>query len=170
LSDDITVKDVMKSIFDYPHVPYWFSIGQAAKIIKVSFLKTKKYYSKMAVLVFDEKYNLIGILTLRNVLKSINPGLLTLCDDTQRDDGRLLSTVSHGGIAGSKESKERPVSEIMAPTKIFVGPDETLARAACIMLKNDLALLPVMEDGKKLAGLVSIADIFDGITSEALKE
>jgi Mg/Co/Ni transporter MgtE len=159
----------MKSIFDYPHVPYWFSIGQAAKIVKVSFLKTKKYYSKMAVLVFDEKYNLIGVLTLRNILKSIYPGLLTLCDDVQQDDEQSLST-SQSGIAGAKESKERPVSEIMAPTKIFVGPDETLARAACIMLQNDLALLPVMEDGKKLAGLVSIADIFDGITSEALKE
>jgi CBS domain-containing protein len=170
LSDNITVKDVMKSIFDYPHVPYWFSIGQAAKIIKVSFLKTKKYYSKMAILVFDEKYNLIGVLTLRNILKSINPGLLTLCDDVQRDDEQSLSTVGHGGIAGSKEFKERPVSEIMAPTKIFVGPDETLAKDACIMLQNDLALLPVMEDRKRLVGLVSIADLFDGIASEALKE
>jgi CBS domain-containing protein len=169
LSDDITVKDVMKSIFDYPHVPYWFSIGQAAKIVKVSFLKTKKYYSKMAILVFDEKYNLIGILTLRNILKSINPGLLTLCDDVQRDDEQSLST-SQSGIAGSKEFKERPVNEIMAPAKIFVGTDETLARAACIMLQNDLALLPVMEDGKRLVGLVGIADVFDGITSEALKE
>jgi CBS domain-containing protein len=170
LSDDMTVKDVMKSIFDYPHVPYWFSIGQAVKIINVSFLKTKKYYSKMAVLVFDEKYNLIGVLTLRNILRSINPGLLTLCNDVQPDDERLLATVSHGGIAISKEFKERPVSEIMAPIKIFVGPDETLARAACIMFQKDLALLPVIEDGKKLAGLVSIADVFDGITSEALKE
>jgi CBS domain-containing protein len=170
LSDNITVKEVMKSIFDYPHVPYWFSIGQAAKIIKVSFLKTKKYYSKMAVLVFDEKYNLLGILTLRNVLKNINPGFLALCDDVPRDDGPLSATVSHGGITGSKEFKERPVSEIMAPSKIFVGPDETLARAACIMLRDDLALLPVMEDGKRLVGLVSIADVFEGITSEALKE
>ena len=170
MSDNVTVKDVMKSIFDYPHVPYWFSIGQAAKIVNVSFLKTKKYYSKMAVLVFDEKYNLIGVLTLRNILKSINPGLLTLCDDVQQDDEHSLSTVSHGGIAGSKEFKERPVNEIMAPAKIFVGTDETLAKAAGIMLQNDLALLPVMEDGKRLVGLVSIADVFDGITSEAMKE
>jgi CBS domain-containing protein len=160
----------MKSIFDYPHVPYWFSIDQAVKIIKVSFFKTKKYYSSMAILVFDEKYNLIGVLTLRNILKSIYPGLLTLCDDVQRDDEQSLSTVSHGGIAGSKEFMERPVSEIMAPAKIFVGPDETLAKAACIMLRNDLPLLPVMEDGKRLVGLVSIADAFDGITSEAMKE
>ncbi len=124
----------------------------------------------MAILVFDEKYNLIGILTLRNILKSINPSLLTLCDDVQRDGEQSLSTVSYGGIAESKEFKERPVSEIMAPAKIFVGPDETLARAACIMLQNDLPLLPVLENGKKLVGLVSIADVFDGIASEALKE
>lgn len=148
MSDNITVKDVMKSIFDYPHVPYWFSIGQAIKIIKVSFFKTKKYYSSMAILVFDEKYNLIGILTLRNILKSINPSLLTLCDDVQRDGEHSLSTVSHGGIADSKEFKERPVNEIMDPAKIFVVPDETLSKAACIMLQNDLPLLPILENGK----------------------
>jgi CBS-domain-containing membrane protein len=160
----------MKSIFDYPHVPYWFSIGQAAKIIKVSFLKTKKYYSKMAVLVFDEKYNLIGILTLRNILRSISPGLLSLCEDSQTDGGQSLSSVGHGVTAGSKDFKERPVNEIMLPAKIFVGTDETLAKAACIMLQNDLPLLPVMEDGKRLVGLVSIADVFEGIATEALKE
>jgi CBS domain-containing protein len=160
----------MKSIFDYPHVPYWFSIGQAAKIIKVSFLKTKKYYSKMAVLVFDEKYNLIGILTLRNILRSISPSLLGLCEDSQTDVGQSLSSVGRGGAAGRKDFKERPVNEIMLPAKIFVGPDETLAKAACIMLRHDLPLLPVMEEGKKLAGLVSIADVFEGITTEALKE
>jgi CBS domain-containing protein len=87
----------------------------------------------------------------------------------QKDDEQSLST-SQSGIAESKEFKERPVNEIMTPAKIFVGKDETLARAACIMLQNDLALLPVMEDGKRLVGLVGIADLFDGITSEALKE
>ena len=60
MSDSKVVKDVMTGIFEYPHVPYWFTIGQAIRIVKVSFLSTKKYPDPMAILVFDEKYNLHG--------------------------------------------------------------------------------------------------------------
>ena len=30
MSNGKVVKDVMIGIFEYPHVPYWFSIGQAS--------------------------------------------------------------------------------------------------------------------------------------------
>jgi len=160
----------MKSVFGYPHVPYWFSIGQAIRIIKVTFLKTKKYFSSMAILVFDEKYNLIGILTLRNILKSIEPSLLTMCGDVAADNEEQTTSVNDGGIPATKGFLARPVREIMVPVKLFVGPDETLAKAACLMLQNDLVLLPVMDDKKRLAGLVGIADVFEGIADGVLKE
>jgi len=54
------IQDIMVGIFDYPHIPYWFSISQAIKIIRVSFMDSKKSPDPMAVLVFDEKYNLMG--------------------------------------------------------------------------------------------------------------
>jgi len=160
----------MESVFDYPHVPYWFSIGQAIRIIKVTFLKTKKYFSSMAILVFDEKYNLIGILTLRNILKSIEPSLLTMCEDVAADNKEQTTSVNGSGIPAIKGFLARPVSEIMVPVKLFVGPDDTLAKAACMMLQNDLVLLPVMDDKKRLAGLVGIADVFEGIADGVLRE
>lgn len=74
MSDSKVAKDVMIGIFDYPHVPYWFSISQAIRIIKVSFLSTKKYPDPMAILVFDEKYNLMGTLTLKDILGVLSRG------------------------------------------------------------------------------------------------
>jgi len=166
--DNLTAGDVMESVFDYPHVPYWFTVGQAIRIIKVTFLKTKKYVSSMAILVFDEKYNLIGILTLRGILKSIGPGLLPANADALPDDESART--ADGEISLPKQFMERQVSKIMIPVQHFVAPDEPLVNAARIMIENDLVLLPVLENKRKLVGLVSIADIFGGIAGRTPKE
>ncbi len=76
------VKDLMVNIFDYPHIPYWFSVAQAARIIKVSFLNAKKCLEPIAILVFDEKYNLLGTLTLRDILRGIEPKFTQTTDET----------------------------------------------------------------------------------------
>lgn len=66
-----TVKEVMVGVSKYPHVPHWCSIGMAIKIVKLTFLDTNKYYVPMAILVLDEKYDLVGILTLKDVFGKI---------------------------------------------------------------------------------------------------
>lgn len=38
MSDSKVVKDIMVGIFDHPHIPYWFSISQAIRIVKASFI------------------------------------------------------------------------------------------------------------------------------------
>src|SRR5512135_2618786 len=81
MSNGKTAKDVMIGIFEYPHVPYWFSINQAIRIVKVSFISEKKYPDPMAILVFDEKYNLMGTLTLKDILKGLEPKFLKTPSD-----------------------------------------------------------------------------------------
>src|SRR4030042_6841629 len=73
MSKSKVVKDLMIDVFDYPHVPYWFTIGQAIKIIKVSFVSSKKYPEPLAILVFDEKYNLMGTIALKDILSGLEP-------------------------------------------------------------------------------------------------
>jgi CBS domain-containing protein len=93
----------------------------------------------MAVLVFDEKYNILGTLTLGDILKGLE----------------------------SKDKVESPVSEIMVPAKFFVEPGDPISKAAELMLKNDLTLLPVIEeDKKKFVGVVRMIEIFDDLTSD----
>ena len=43
------------------------------RIIKVSFISAKKYPEPLAILVFDEKYNLLGTLTLKDILRGLEP-------------------------------------------------------------------------------------------------
>jgi len=137
MSESKVVKDLMIDVFEYPHVPYWFTIKQAVMVIKKSVLGTEKCIHPLAVLVFDEKYNILGTLTLKDILKGLE----------------------------SKEKAERPVSEVMIPAKLFVEPDDPATKATDLMLNNDLILLPVIENKKKFVGVVRMIEIFDELTS-----
>jgi Mg/Co/Ni transporter MgtE len=173
MSDSKVAKDVMIGIFEYPHVPYWFSIGQAIRIVKVSFISTKKYPDPMAVLVFDEKYNLMGTLTLKDILKGLEPRFMKPSEKAQglKEDESALSLIWDTLFdKGSKELAEKPVSEIMVPAKYFVEPSDPLTKAAYLMLHHDLILLPVLEDKKKFVGLVRMIEVFDEISGAILKD
>src|SRR4030065_2490365 len=105
MSKGKVVKDLMIDVFEYPHVPYWFTIKQAIMVIKKSVLGTEKCIHPLAVLVFDEKYNILGTLTLKDILKGLE----------------------------SKEEEDSPVSEVMIPAKLFVEPDDPTSKAADLM-------------------------------------
>jgi Mg/Co/Ni transporter MgtE len=137
MSTGKVVKDVMIDVFEYPHVPYWFTIKQAIMVIKKSVIGTEKCIHPMAVLVFDEKYNILGTLTLNDILKGLE----------------------------SKDKEDSPVSEVMVPAKFFVEPIDPISKAAEQMLTNNLILLPVIEDKKKFVGVVRMIEIFDELTS-----
>ena len=173
MSDSKVAKDVMIGIFEYPHVPYWFSISQAIRIIKVSFLSTKKYLDPMAILVFDEKYNLMGTLTLKDLLRGLEPRFMKPTTKAQvpEEDETSLSLIWDSLFdKESRELAEKPVSEIMAPAKYFVEPTDPITKAAYLMLHHDLVLLPVLEDKKKFIGLVRMIEVFDEISNAILKE
>ena len=173
MSNGKVVKDVMISIFEYPHVPYWFSISQAVRIVKVSFLSAKKYPDPMAVLVFDEKYNLMGTITLKDILKGLEPRFLKPSDKAQvpAEDETGLSLIWDTLFDKStKDLGEKPVSEIMASAKYFVEPGDPVTKAAYLMLQHELILLPVLENKKKFVGLVRMIEVFDTISDAVLKE
>ena len=106
-------------------------------VIKKSVIGSEKCIHPMAVLVFDEKYNILGTLTLKDILKGLE----------------------------SKDKEETPVSEVMIPAKFFIEPDDPISKAADLILDNDLILLPVIENKKKFVGIVRMIEIFDELTS-----
>jgi CBS domain len=173
MSDSKVAKDVMIGIFEYPHVPYWFSIAQAIRIVKVSFISSKKYPDPMAILVFDEKYNLMGTLTLKDILRGLEPRFLKPSEKAQvpvEDESALSLIWDTLFTKGTKDLAEKPVSEIMVPAKHFVEPTDPITKAAYLMLHHDLVLLPVLENKKKFVGLVRMIEVFDEISNAILKE
>jgi len=62
MADRSTARELMIDVFEYPHLPYWFTIKQAVGVIRKSLIKTEKCVHPKVIFVFDEKYNLIGYL------------------------------------------------------------------------------------------------------------
>jgi len=94
-----------------------------------------------------KKGKLVGIVTDRD-LKEASPSKATTLD--VHEIYYLLSEIK--------------VKDIMAKNPIAIGPDESVEKAAAIMLENRLSGLPVIED-KNLVGIITQTDIFKALTS-----
>lgn len=168
MSKEKVVKDVMVDVFGYPHIPYWFTTKNAMDIIKKSFLETDSCARPMAVLVFDQQYNLMGLVTIKNILLALEPKTIKSmsikdADIAMMDENGLLNFESKIFYEEMKDLAQKPVSEIMTPVKTFVSPQDSIVKAGFLMIRHNLTILPVLEEGKKLVGVVRLTDVFKEI-------
>ncbi len=172
MSERKAVKDLMIDVFEYPHIPYWFTVKQAIGIVKKSLIGSDKCLRPMVVLVFDEKYNLVGTLSMKEILKGLEPKFLKPTAKAQvhnQDESGLSVLWDTIFNKEAKESAERPVSEVMTPAKFFAAPEDPITKAAYLMLHHDLVLLPVLENKKKFVGVIRMIEVFDELSDAILK-
>ncbi|RJR47917.1 MAG: CBS domain-containing protein [Deltaproteobacteria bacterium] len=161
-----TAKDLMIPLVDYPHIPYWFTLRQAMAIVREAAVKFEGYFEPRAVLVFDEKYQLMGILTLRDIIRGLEPRFLK---GTPLVKGDPSLAVLLGDLFGPnmKEQSQRPVSEVMSPIRVTVNAGDTLPKALFSMIAENVSLVPVMDEGK-VAGMLRLSDLFGEISRVVL--
>lgn len=163
-----TAKEVMIDVFEFPHIPYWFTIKQAIEILK----KTKENAEKkclypQVIMVFDEKDNLMGTLSPLDILKGLEPVFVRtdvreMLADT--DEDRLSEMLANIFISEAKELAGIPVNAVMFPVKAFVSPDDPVTKAALLMLHHNLVILPVLENKKKLIGVLRMQEVFEEVS------
>jgi CBS domain-containing protein len=163
-----TAKDLMIPLEDYPHIPYWFTLRQAMAIVRETAIKFEGQFEPRAVLVFDEKYQLMGILTLRDIITGLEPNFLQETSLIKMDPSL---TVLMGNFYGPKmkEQSQRPVSEVMSPTKVTVNAADPITKPLYVMIKENVGLIPVMQGGK-VAGMLRLSDLFGEISKIVLGE
>ena len=161
-----TAKDLMIRLEDYPHIPYWFSLRQAMAIVREAALKFGGSFEPRAVLVFDEKYQLMGILTLRDIIKGLEPRFL---HETALVKADPSLTVMMGDLFGPglKEASQKPVSEVMSPIKVTIQGSDPIAKAIFLMIKEGVGMMPVIQDNK-VAGMIRLSDLFKEISDLVL--
>ena len=151
------IEDVTIPLGECPHMPHWGTLKEAIVLLNVAHEPGHNI-----VLVFDESYNLVGILSQTAILKGLNA----------RKGGikKKKSTISWETLLGGKaeEQLSRPVKDFMAKVKVTVDASEGILKAAQIMLREDSLLLPVM-DRDKVVGVVRIGDLFHHISNAILK-
>jgi len=155
MSNRKVVKTWWSAIFEYPHVRVLVFDQPGREDCKSVFSQRKKYPDPMAVLVFDEKYNLMGTLTLKDILKGLEPRFL---NRVQRH--RLLKRTNHHYLSSGTRSStrdKRPCESRWAKSwllQIFCRAGRPCHKAAYLMLHHDSGSATVLEDKKKFVGLV----------------
>jgi CBS domain-containing protein len=152
---------------DYPHIPYWFTLRQAVALVRESALKYAGAFEPRTVLVFNEKYQIVGILTLRDILKGLEPAFLKESELIKADPTLAIVMGDLFG-PGMARQAERPVSEVMGPIRASVKADDSLVKALFIMVKENVGMMPVIEDNR-LVGMVRLTDLFLEV-SQAIME
>ena len=168
MSDVKKVKELMIPLEDYPHIPYWFTIRQAMAIVREAAVKFEGSFEPRALLVFDEKYQLMGMLTLRDIIKGLEPRFL---HETAliKSDPSLAVLMGDLFGPGMREASQKPVSDVMSPIRIKVDGDDPIAKAVFLMIKEDVGLMPVIQAGR-VAGMIRLSDLFTEISKLVLGE
>jgi len=95
---------------------------------------------------------------VRKVMEEHGFGLLLVASE----EGTLRGFVTRASLKGVTDWDE-PVEKLAHPAKFAVSPDDTLEKAALILLENRLVLLPVtLEDGR-LVGVLTQAEVLRGL-------
>lgn len=173
MKEEKKAKDVMVGVFDYPHIPYWFTIRQAMAIMKKSFSESEKNTYPHVIFVFNEKYDLLGTITPFEIIKGLEPKIKQFqikdAEVVYIDENSLVEVEASLFLAEAKNLAEKPVSEIMVPAKFFISPNAPVSKAAFLMVHHNLSVLPVIENGK-FVGVVRMYDIFNEFSKIILEE
>jgi CBS-domain-containing membrane protein len=164
--------DIMIPLQEYPHIPYWFTLRQAVAELEKSALQVEGRMSlPRALLVFDEKYDLVGILRRRDILRGLEPKFLRTMSISHRKSlfdveiDPKLADLSAGQVGDAmREQSEHPVSEVMQPIVSTVSVDDHLAAVIYKMLSRDLYLIPVLKE-QEVVGVIRSVEVFHEVAS-----
>ncbi len=164
--------EIMIPLENYPHIPYWFTLRQAVAEIEKSEIKHKDKTSlPRSLLVFDEKYQLLGVVRRRDILRGLEPKFMKTMPVTSR--GQLfdvdidpdLVDLSVGKITKAMhDQSEQQVSEVMLPIVSTADVNDHVAKLIYKMVSRDLDLIPVLKDST-IVGVVRSVDVFHEIAN-----
>jgi CBS-domain-containing membrane protein len=157
------VGDIMIPLDEYPHLPHWFTLRQALADIEGAQYEVGagQVASPRSALIFDEAYRLLGQIRRRDILRGLGPrhfsdGKLHVKyqDLSMKPDPDLWQLSYDETVETLREQSEQKVSELMQPIVITLEFDDPLMKAVSAFVEHDLALIPVLRDGK-VAGVVN---------------
>ena len=69
-------------------------------------------------------------------------------------------------VLKGKASKETPVREVMTSPVLYVRPEQTIEDCMALMTDKHVRHLPVLQDERRLVGVISIGDVVKNIIAE----
>jgi CBS domain-containing protein len=154
------VKDIMIPFHDYLKPDD--TLREAINLLRGA-VRGEKKVGVMGAPVLNDKGNLVGMLSMTDILRSVYPSymsMMNLGDFTW--DGMLESLARKAG--------DRKVRELMASPVITVQEDDPLMECVDRILRKHVRRMPVLDKTGKVVGMVYMRDIFFAITKAMLDE
>ena len=142
----VPVSRLMTNPSAWPQLRGDAEVRDAIKLLRILSEDEKLEQGHSTPLVFDNNYNLLGLVRLTDLLENVRH----LCE--QREGACDLGAAI------------KPIKEIMKEFPGFVSPEDNILKALDIMLDHSVTLVPVLDKGK-LVGMLKLADIFNSISS-----
>ena len=111
------------------------------------------------MVVLEEGRKLVGVLSVRNVIRAVIPSYLVL-------DENLGGFTWDGMIEERTEkARGRKIRDILSASVLTISPEASLMRCADTMIEHKLQRIPVVEKSGQVVGIVHIRDLYLAITN-----
>jgi CBS domain-containing protein len=142
------VKDIMTPITD--HLSPEDTLQSA--VVKMRTAKRRDLSGVKGLMVLNDRGEMVGVLTIKDVLRATIPVYL----DTR------LSRLSWDGMLEEMAKKVacRRVKEFMSKRLVTVPEDAPLMVCADLLIQEKMQRLPVLSKDNRVVGIVYIKDIF----------
>ncbi|MDH3349574.1 MAG: CBS domain-containing protein [Desulfobulbaceae bacterium] len=151
-------KDIMSPIGDFLSPD--MTLHEA--VIAIRKCKRSHGLSVKGMLVLDNNKNVVGILSIKDIMGAVIPPYLS----------PDLSLFSWDNMLEQMTDKcrNKKISDIMAREVFTVGQETPLMVCVDFMIKKKLQRIPVMDDNKNILGMVYIRDLYEIIANILIKE
>jgi CBS domain-containing protein len=138
------------------------TLKEAANLLRIAQRGEEKIGVK-ALPVLDPSENLIGILSIGDILKAVHPAYMDLMNLGSFAWDGMVETFAQK-VAGKK------VRDFMTLKVITVKEEASLMECVDLMLKNNVKRVPVLNKDNKVAGMLYERDVFYEITKSMINE
>jgi CheY-like chemotaxis protein/CBS domain-containing protein len=159
------VLDVMIPLEDYTTMKANQTIGEAILKLKGSFASKVSTSRIMetghrSILILDDKDEVEGVLSIRDLLKGIMPAYLGASKPSMADSVQYSPMFWSGMFTSEVKSlAKKEIKDLMSPAPFTIDGESNLMEAAYMMVTNKLRRLVVLRLGK-LAGVIREQDLF----------
>ena len=162
------VKDIMTEIDNYSCVTVNMTVREA--IVKLMSSLTELVSSNLirnaghrSLLVFDEQKKLVGILSMKDLIKGVRPFYLSLPKSSMADSVRF-SHVFTGGWDGlftiqMKALADKKIGALSLESPPMIDENANLMEVADLLFKTQKTRL-IVTSGQKVAGILREQDLF----------
>jgi predicted transcriptional regulator len=161
------VEEIMVPLDQYPNVRQSDTLREAiTEMEKCQIIAGDRKSLPRAVLVFNDRGDLVGIARRRDILRGLEPEFLSHKPLKVRKslfdieiDPNLMEMSYEQIEAGLKQRAKQPVSEVTLPIEATIDINDHIIKAIYEMVSANVAVLPVLS-GDQVVGVIRTADVF----------